>query len=83
MYDLRFTVLAEKQFSKLEKTIQKRIVSSLERIRIRPYSYIKKLVGNSYFRIRVGDYRVLLDINDGKLIILVIRLGHRKKIYKK
>ncbi|MDD5086545.1 MAG: type II toxin-antitoxin system RelE/ParE family toxin, partial [Candidatus Nanoarchaeia archaeon] len=60
-----------------------RIVSTLKRIRIRPYSHIKKLVGSNYFRLRVGDYRVILDIIENKLIIHVIEVGHRKNIYKR
>ncbi|MBN2142061.1 type II toxin-antitoxin system RelE/ParE family toxin [Candidatus Woesearchaeota archaeon] len=82
MYDIEFTATAEKQLSKLERPLQERIVSSLERIRIRPYPYLKKLVGCPYFRLRVGDYRVILDIREDKLLILVLELGHRKNIYK-
>jgi len=53
---------------------------TLERIRIRPYPYVKKLVGSPYFRLRVGDYRVILDIKENELIIHVLELGHRKNI---
>lgn len=83
MYEIEFSLTAKKQLTKLESKSQLRIISSLERIRIRPYSFVKKLVGSSYFRLRVGEYRVILDIKDTKLIIFVIELGHRKNIYKK
>jgi len=53
----------------------------LERIRIRPESYVTKLVGDSGYKLRVGDYRVIMDINKGKLSILVIKIGHRRNIY--
>ena len=82
MYNIEFTQLAEKQLKKFDKIVQKRIINSLKRIRIRPYPYIKKLVGNPYFRLRVGHYRVILNIKDDKLIILVLEIGHRKNIYK-
>jgi mRNA interferase RelE/StbE len=39
-------------------------------------------VGEPGFRLRVGDYRVLMDIDQGRLMILVIKVGHRKDIYK-
>lgn len=81
MYNVEFSKTAEKQIYKLEKEIQLRIISTLERIRIRPYPHIKKLVGVPYFRLRVGDYRVILDIRDDKLVIFVIEIGHRKSIY--
>lgn len=82
MYQIEFSKVAEKQFYKFEKSLQIRIISSLERIRIRPYPYVKKLVGNPYFSLRAGDYRIILDVNQGKLVILVIEIGHRKNIYK-
>lgn len=81
MYHVEFSQQAEKQFSKLEKEIQCRIVSVLERISIRPFHFVKSLVGSPYYRLRVGDYRVILDIKQGKLTIFVIELGHRSKVY--
>ena len=44
---------------------------------------IKKLRGYPYHRLRVGDYRVIFQIDKGKLLILILEVGHRKKIYKK
>lgn len=81
MYGIEFSQTAEKQLYKLEKPAQIRVVSALDRIRVRPYHFVKKLAGSQYFRLRVGDYRVILDIRDDKLVIFVIELGHRRKIY--
>ena len=83
MFDIEFSRIAEKQIYKLEKGIQIKIISALERIRIRPYPIVKKLVGSPYFRLRVGDHRLILDIRGDKLIIFVIEIGHRKNIYKR
>lgn len=82
MYELIYSDSALKELKKLERKIQKRILNSLERIRIRPHSYLLRLVNNPYFRLRVGDYRIILDVKDEKLIIFVIELGHRKEIYQ-
>ena len=82
MYDIEFSKIAEKQFYKLEKNIQLRIISTLNRIKIRPYSHVIRLVGNPYYRLRVGDHRVIIDIKENQLIILVLEVGHRKSIYK-
>lgn len=81
MYSVEFSLSAEKEFHKLEKEIQVRIIASLERCRIRPYAYIKNLVGNPYFSLRVGDYRLIVDIQQNQFIIIVIEIGHRKNIY--
>ena len=42
---------------------------------------IKKLVGQPLYRLRVGDYRVIFDVQKEKLIILILTVGHRSKIY--
>lgn len=82
MYEIVFSEGAERQFKKLEKSIQKRIVKVLERIKLRPEAHIVKLVGDPGYKLRVGDYRIILDIDKGKLLILVIEIGHRRNIYK-
>lgn len=82
MYELAYSPSAIKQLEKLEYNIKERIVVALERLRIRPESCdIKKLVGMQGYRFRVGDYRVIFDMEKGKLIILVLQIGHRKNIY--
>ena len=82
-YKIFITDKALKQLKKLGKNDQERIIKSLERIRIRPESYITKLIDDPGYRLRVGEYRIILDIEKEKLIILVLLIGHRKNIYKK
>ncbi len=82
MYSVAFSDVAKKQLYKLPREIQERIIAALERIRIRPEAYIVKLVGIQGYKLRVGDYRVLLDIEQNTLIIFVITVGHRKNVYK-
>ena len=79
MYEIIFTEKAENQLKKLEKSIQDRILSVLERVRIKPEKYFKKLVGEKAYRLKIGKYRVIVDIIKNKLIILVLKVGHRKK----
>jgi mRNA interferase RelE/StbE len=82
-YEIIFSDTSLTQLKKLEHSIQERIIKSLERIRIRPEAYVTKLVGDPGYRLRVGDYRVIMDIDKQKLHILVIKIGHRKNIYQK
>ena len=82
MYSIEFSKTAEKQLYKLERDIQSRIIATLERCRVRPHHYVKRLVDMPYYKLRIGDYRAILDIKDDKLLILVIEVGHRKDIYK-
>ncbi len=83
MYEIIFSQKAKKELYKLEKTIQERIITALERIRIRPENYLAKLVGDPGYKLRVGDYRIIMDIDNTNILILVIKIGHRKSIYKR
>ncbi|MBT4135492.1 type II toxin-antitoxin system RelE/ParE family toxin [archaeon] len=81
MYKIEFSQNASKQFDKLPIEIQNRVSSYLDRIRIRPYNYVKRLIGSPYFRGRIGEYRIILNIKNKELQIFVIEVGHRKNIY--
>ena len=80
-YEIIFSDKALKQLKKMERDVQERIIGTLERIRIRPEAYVTELVGDSGYRLRVGDYKVIMDIDKKELHILVLKVGHRKKIY--
>ncbi len=82
MYSVEFSKKAEEQLSKFPREMQSRITDVLERIKIRPYHFVKKLTGTPHFRLRVGKYRIIMDIQTDKLIIYVIEMGLRGNIYK-
>ncbi len=77
-----FSDLALKQLRKLDREMRQRIITTIERIRIRPDTYIRKLVGDEGYRLRVGNYRVILDIDKEQLVILILRIGHRRNVYE-
>jgi len=83
IYFVEFTKKADKQFSKIDKSMRERLIAVLYRCRIRPYDHAERLIGSPYFKLKVGEYRLLLDIDNRKLTIFVIEVGHRKNIYKK
>ena len=83
MYDLIFSERFEREFEKLSTDLRKRIMKVLERVRFRPFSYFKKLVGKDSYRLKVGQYRIIADIDNKKLVILLLKVGHRKNIYGK
>ncbi len=81
MYSVEFSQTAERQFCKLSEDIRERILSVLERIRVRPYHFVKRKEGTPYFIARIGEHRAILDIRNEQLKIYVIEMGHRKNIY--
>ncbi|MBI5390629.1 type II toxin-antitoxin system RelE/ParE family toxin [Candidatus Woesearchaeota archaeon] len=82
MYELVISDLAKRQLSKLPQDIKDRMGKSLDRIKARPHHFVLRLTGSPYYRLRVGDYRVIMDIKEQKMIILVLELGHRRNIYE-
>ena len=82
VYEIKWTEIASKQFGRLDGIIQKRIIAKLESIRDDPFVYATRLVGLNVYKIRVGDYRIISSIEKGTLVILVLKVGHRRSIYK-
>lgn len=80
-YEIVFSDKALTQLKKMEKNVQERIIAVLERIRVRPEVYVTKLVGDPGYKLRVGDYRVIMDIDNKTIRILILKIGHRKNIY--
>ncbi|BFD46418.1 MULTISPECIES: type II toxin-antitoxin system RelE family toxin [unclassified Candidatus Tisiphia] len=83
-YSILFTDRSRKQFSKLNKDTQQRIIHYLEsRISINPHDFGKSLVGEKkgLWRYRVDDYRIICNISNNESLILVIDVGHRREIY--
>lgn len=81
MYSIGFTKTGEQQFGKLPRETQIRMLRVLERIKIRPFHFVKRKGGTPYFIMRVGEYRAILNIKTAESIIFVIEAGHRKNIY--
>jgi len=83
-YRLRFTPAVNKQIRKLDKVTATRLRNFLARLNLdAPRSVGKPLSGDSkLWRYRVGDYRILANISDHEVLILVVHIGHRRDIYR-
>ena len=65
----------------LDKNISARIISKVESIKENPFHFVHHLSGVTLYSLRVGDYRVILDIEKQKMVIFVVKIGHRRKVY--
>ncbi|GAA1688802.1 type II toxin-antitoxin system RelE/ParE family toxin [Glycomyces endophyticus] len=83
-YRIDFSEEASKGLSKLDKQVQKRILLAVDKLRTNPRpDGVKKLKGGSNeWRIRVGDWRIVYEIHDGRLVVIVLDVDHRSKVYK-
>ena len=75
---------AAKALKKLERAMQKRIVHALSQLENDPFPPgVKKLISEEdVYRVRVGDFRIVYRVESAKLIVLVLRIGHRREIYR-
>lgn len=88
VWTIDYTESARKQLRKLDKQTARRILDFMdERIAAQedPRNTGKALTGpmlGAYWRYRIGDYRIICDIQDGALCVLVIEIGNRREIYR-
>jgi len=83
-YNLLFDDKVLKDLKKIDAVWQKKILQAIkEKLPSHPYEG-KKLVGNlsAFYRLRVGDYRVIYEIIDEEVTVVVIKIKHRKEVYK-
>ena len=74
---------AQKALGSISQVHQDRIVTAIRRLASNPRpSGVKKLAGRVAWRIRIGDYRVIYEIHDADLTILVVDVGHRREVYR-
>ena len=84
---MRYTVIiprsVQKQLDRLTDDILERVLRRLAGLEMQPRPPdVKKLKGRDAWRIRVGDYRVIYEIHDRALQVILVSVGHRREVYR-
>ncbi|MGH7966644.1 MAG: type II toxin-antitoxin system RelE family toxin [Candidatus Binatia bacterium] len=84
-YTVELSNRAKRDLASLSAELQTRIIKALRTLETNPRpSGIEKLKGeNNAYRLRVGDYRILYEVYDKVLLVLVVKIGHRREVYRK
>lgn len=85
MYEIVFSRRALKELSKLPKDVIQRIREKLEQIALDPYGQhnnVTKLTNRPGYRLHIGDWRVIYELQDDQLVILVLRIASRGEVYR-
>lgn len=86
-FTIEFTPLAQKDFGKLPQEVRSRVLKKIEGLGNNPRPKGAKklhLKGESeLWRVRWGDYRVVYSIENDRLVIAIVRVGHRKDVYRR
>jgi mRNA interferase RelE/StbE len=82
-YQINLPKTVQKQLNELPQELKQRILKALEQLQEepRPANSLQMKVGQG-FRLSIGDYRVLYDIDDSSQIVNLRRIGHRREIYR-
>ena len=83
-YRIEFSPTAERQFKKLTKEVQARFKHRIDILAENPFPRgVKKLSAEEdLYRLRIGDYRIVYQVQGKALLILILKLGHRKNVYR-
>ena len=83
-YRIDFTPAARRQFRKLAPEIRKRLATVIDGLAAvpRPKGAIRSSGLQHAYRLRDGDYRIVYELHDDRLLVLVIRIGHRREVYR-
>lgn len=81
-FEVEFSEESLFQLRGLDISLSKRIIQRIESTRSDPHRFFVRLVRRTEYKLRVGDYRVIADIEENRRVIVVRSLGHRRNIYK-
>ena len=82
MYQIIFEKEALHFINTLEKEIKERIWNKLQQCKLNPFHYLEHLEEIDGFKLRIGDYRVIVDVDRINQILYILNVGHRKNIYE-
>jgi len=82
-YQILIQRAAQKELMKITAPYRARVIQAIRELENNPRPIgTKKLTGRNAWRIRIGDYRVIYEIHDDRLIVIVVTIGHRREVYR-
>jgi mRNA interferase RelE/StbE len=81
MYSIQIEKNAENFLKKIQKKDAEIILKKIYSIRDNPFRFLRRLKGHKLWRLRIADYRAIVDVIISMNKIIVVRIGHRKNIY--
>jgi len=83
-YTVEFAASAAREFRALDRQMQRRISAKLAELAADPFpAGVRKIQGEEeHWRIRVGDYRVIYRVEKRRVVVVIVRIGHRREVYR-
>ena len=83
IYRVKLHPKVNRFLEKCDKTLSERIKKKFRLLKENPFRYLEHYEGKDFYKLRIGDYRALIDVDNSRKIIFVRVLDHRSKIYKR
>jgi mRNA interferase RelE/StbE len=84
IYSVEFAPSAARDFRKIPHEVQRRLARAIDALRVnpRPRGAKKLQAVRDVWRIRAGDYRIIYEIQERRLVVMVVRVAHRREAYR-
>lgn len=79
---MEFSVLAAEKFRKFDEPVRERIAGKLKQVARDPARYLTRLSSVGAYKLRIGDYRAIVDVDWNEEIVYVLTVGHRRTVYR-
>jgi mRNA interferase RelE/StbE len=81
-YTVVLTDSARRDLARLDRSVARRIVARLEELQEDPLRKLGRLVNSPLYRLRVGEWRIIVEVDEREVRVLVIKVAHRRSIYR-
>ena len=83
MYHVQLSKAVQRSIKRLAPAVRQRVRSTIDTLAQQPRPPgVQKMAGSDRWRVRVGNYRIVYHIEDDRLIVTVVRVGHRREVYR-
>lgn len=83
IYNIKLHPKVVKFLNKLDIIQRGRILTKIKLLKLEPFSYLQHYEGDDYYKLRIGDYRALINVDQARSLIFVRFLDHRSRVYKR
>lgn len=83
MYKIELTRAAHRELAALQKNVLKRVDAKIQSLSENPHPHGVKKLEDNLFRVRVGDYRIIYQVEPARIVIVVVRIRHRREVYRR
>jgi mRNA interferase RelE/StbE len=82
MYQIEVTRAAQRDLASLPKSVFKRVDAKIQSLSEDPHPRGSKKLEDNLFRVRVGDYRIIYQVISGRIVVVIVRVRHRREVYR-